>query len=809
MKQLLSITCLLLLSISVFSQLTVEGRIVDSETGESLAFVAIAALESDKGTYSDIDGKFSLTIPGKETLVFNYIGYETMRREFSTSQSELTIAMKRKSVLLNEVVIRPGVNPAERIIKLAIKNKDKNDPEGEETFSYDSYNKLIFTAELDTAMYNDPVKYNSLDSTNKEMVDFLKEQHIFLMESASQRKFMPPNRSEETIVASRVSGLKSPDFALLGTQLQSFSFYGEMVNILSTSYLSPLANNSYNKYLFIIEDTTFVNTDTVFTISFRPRKNKNFDGMIGQLFINTDGYALQNVIAEPQDSSSFSIKIQQMYEKVEGKKWFPVQLNSFISIPFAQINNFPLVGIGRSYLKNIKIGEPMRARDFTPVTLQMSKDALAQPDTVWSQYRTSTLDERELKTYHVIDSIGKEANFDRMVTLGKILSTGMIPMGPVNFDLNRLIRFNDYEGLRLGLGLATSDKVSKVIVLSGYYAYGFRDTHSKYGGNLRLHLYKKRNLWTEVFYENDVHETGGNQIAREDLSRVNNYYQLLVNRMDRYEKMGFRFNGRLISNLTGTFFVEDAFTKMFRNYEHEYASNELASLSRTSFSSFTTGVLLRYAPGEKLARMGDREIRLGGRWPIIWARFTRGWDNLGDGEIAFNRVDFASEKTFKLKNIGHLTMRVNAGFNPDNTPLTLLYNAQGSNNTNYDKNKFVGIAAPFSFETMRVNEFMHSEFVSVHLRHNFKNLLVKKKNFKPEFILVHNMLWGKMKYADKHQARFKEANQGYLESGLQVDKLVNSNFTGIGIGVFYRYGQYSLEKISENITAKISVALAF
>lgn len=149
-------------------------------------------------------------------------------------------------------------------------------------------------------------------------------------------------------------------------------------------------------------------------------------------------------------------------------------------------------------------------------------------------------------------------------------------------------------------------------------------------------------------------------------------------------------------------------------------------------------------------------------------------------------------------------MRVNAGYNPDNTPLTLLYNAQGSNNINYDKNRFVGIASPFAFETMRVNEFMHSQFVGVHLRHNFKNLLYKSKNFKPEFILVHNMLWGEMKYAEKQNVQFKQALKGYVESGLQVDRLLNSNFTSFGLGVFYRYGPYSFDKISENIAAKSS-----
>jgi len=153
------------------------------------------------------------------------------------------------------------------------------------TFTYDSYNKLVFGMTLDTAILADTAKRAAMDTTKQQVYNFFEQQHIFLMESVTKRKFYPPDRSEETIIANRVSGLTSTDFFLLGTQLQSFSFYGETVDLLGYSYMSPLANGAISKYRFELADTTFIGVDTVFTIAFQPKKGKNFTGMKGHLYI--------------------------------------------------------------------------------------------------------------------------------------------------------------------------------------------------------------------------------------------------------------------------------------------------------------------------------------------------------------------------------------------------------------------------------------------------------------------------------------------------------------------------------------------
>ena len=47
-------------------------------------------------------------------------------------------------------------------------------------------------------------------------------------------------------------------------------------------------------------------------------------------------------------------------------------------------------------------------------------------------------------------------------------------------------------------------------------------------------------------------------------------------------------------------------------------------------------------------------------------------------------------------------------------------------------------------------------------------------------------------------------NKGYYESGLQIDNILLSSFSGIGIGIYYRYGPYSLDGFRNNLAIKLS-----
>jgi hypothetical protein len=801
------LTCalILILNNTLQSQNIISGRIFDSETKEPLAFVAVVEPGTSNGSYSDIDGRFQISLQNRNTLLsFNYVGYALYNVTWN-GENPWIVYLKRNQETTAEVVIRPGVNPAERIIRKAIENKKKNDPESDIAFTYDSYNKLYFTADIDSTIWTDTTAIALMDSSKRGTLDFFNQQYLFLVESISKRKFFPPNRSEETIIANRVSGLTAPDFALLASQMQSFSFYGESVVILDVDYLSPLANGSINKYLFELEDSTFIGKDTVYTVSFRPRKGKNFDGMKGQLYINTNSYAIQNVKAQPATGNEdMEIKIQQQYEFYYNTKWFPKQLNLFLSMKTVNMGGFPMAGIGRSYIKNLVLDAPLKKSEFTPVTLMMAPLASKQPDSLWNQYRDVPLETRELKTYQVIDSLGKAENFDKKLKLIQVVTTGQLPLGKISIDLGKLMAFNGYEGYRLGLGLRTNDFLSEKFSVGAYYAYGFKDKHSKYGGDAMVYFNRKRDLWIKGIYSNDVKEMGGNQMEKSgQVGLIKGIYPLFVNRMDRREKYELQLNGRMIRTISANFFANHQFIKPYDGYRYQLISLENISLSTHDFSITETGATIRYAPGEKLVRTGLKEIRLGGRFPVFLFGITKGWNGLLEGDFDYVRLDARVDKTFKIKNVGRLSITAIGGKMMNDVPLSLMYNARGT------FGKKVTLAVAETFETMRTNEFMHSEYIAVHIRHNFFSLLFKRPKFQPEFQLVHNMLWGNFSKADKHNFDFKTATKGYFESGLQIDKLTRSGFSALGIGFFYRYGPYHLDDFRSNLAIKLTSTLNF
>ncbi len=71
----------------------VRGKIIDAETGESLIGATVAIPGTTKGTITDFDGNYSLTLdPGTYTLSISYVSYETQTfEEVEVVDGEVTI----------------------------------------------------------------------------------------------------------------------------------------------------------------------------------------------------------------------------------------------------------------------------------------------------------------------------------------------------------------------------------------------------------------------------------------------------------------------------------------------------------------------------------------------------------------------------------------------------------------------------------------------------------------------------------------------------------------------------------------------
>ena len=71
---------LLLTSVQSFAQnLNVSGRVLD-ENGEGLIGAGVVIQGTTKGTITDIDGNYELSVPQGATLEFSCVGYATDRK---------------------------------------------------------------------------------------------------------------------------------------------------------------------------------------------------------------------------------------------------------------------------------------------------------------------------------------------------------------------------------------------------------------------------------------------------------------------------------------------------------------------------------------------------------------------------------------------------------------------------------------------------------------------------------------------------------------------------------------------------------
>jgi hypothetical protein len=799
------------------AQYTVSGRVIDSETKAPLAFVNIVTEEQSRGTTTDIDGKFTLSSSSSfSALNVSYLGYEQLKYPVTGNTSNITIKLKRKGIQLEEVEILPGENPAHRIIKRVIENRDLNDPERSGSFTYTSYNKMYVTADISSAD-----TANSLDTSRKKgLGDLLKKQHLFLSESVTEKKFLD-GISNELVLATRTSGLKTSPFAFLATQIQSFSFYKEMIMLLDKNYLSPVSNGSYNKYLFILEDTLYQGNDSVYVISYRPKKGKTFDALKGTLYINTNGYALQNVIAEPVDNSGLLAgRVQQKYELIDNKHWFPVQLNTdwyynLFTVGDSTLTmssrgrstafdpNNKLKIVSRSYIKDIVIDPPLRKRDFSNIELEIAPDASSKTEEFWNKHRGDSLSLVETRTYEVVDSIGKEVKLDLKMRTYEALAFGKYPLGIFDLDLDRIYTHNEYEGERFGAGLHTSDQLARWFSVGGYAAYGLRDKGFKYGGDISFTLYKRSELKIGASYANDVVEAGGVRFFNEKrLLGTESFRNYLLKVMDQVEKK----EASISFSAMRHWMVNLNFNTQTRTANNDYMFGipaETTILTNT-FGFTEAGIGFRFAYREKFLKTPRYKTSLGSDYPVLYAQVTKGIKGILDGQFEYMRYDVKMESSFFLREYGKTTVQLNAGLIDGDLPYTMLYNGKGS----YEK--YAVAYGNSSFGTMRMNEFLSDRYASLFFSHNLGKLLVRTEKFQPELVLITNIGFGSLTHMDHHfNIPVRTMEKGYYESGLLLNGLIRSELFGLGAGALYRYGSYALPEREDNIAVKFTFSVNF
>jgi hypothetical protein len=806
----------LLMPLASSAQAYVEGQVLDAESLEPLPFVNVTYNGRKAGTTGDLDGFFSIETPSSiQSLEFSYVGYKKKSLPINgSSKKALRILLERDDLTLMEALVLPGENPAHRIIRKASDARQSNDPLELSTFEYTSYNKLIFTIDADSVSAIDST--GAIDSSNFELKKFFNRNHLFLMESATERKYIKGSRDHEEVLASRTSGFQNPTFTLIGTQLQSFSFYKDELEVLFTRYINPLRKNSMREYFFLLQDTIFSESDqdTVYVIGFRPKNAEREDLLHGSLYIGTQDYALRNVLASYNDTTDevpVSIGIQQKYARF-GDHWFPVQLMTDITFGGIQVNDVVPKGYGRTYIRDIKVEIPLEKKKIPRLELSLDADAFKKDESYWEGLRQMPLDSQEQQTYVVIDSIGEEFDLEKRVGFLTRLIDGKLRFGAIDFDLDRILMWNlPYEGLRLGFGAHTNERLSKHVSFGGHFGYGTKDFDWKYGLDL-VYRPEVAGPWTfKLIYDRDLQETGGRQFILSRSSNFlsgNNIRRFNLERFDMTERLDLQVHVDLLPNLNL------ALSYALESREGKWPKFQNDQVSTPAFwEGSLYGLGLAWAPNDRYMAGPQGRKRLETTYPIIEVDYRYGLtenSTTPSEEPYFHRLDFRFIHLWK--NLRYGDIRVEAiigGTLGSDAPVSYVFSPYSNlrNQQNKETPPF-GIGAPRSFEMLFKNEFTSDLQTEFMFNYFFPRRVLKIKNWSPQLVLQQAFLWGQLQRPELYQgvyASVQAPELGYFESGIELKNIFNS----LGIGFYYRYGAYSRADFEQNLGIKLTTTGLF
>lgn len=822
--------CCLLLSLSVFSQ-TRQGVVLDASGAKPLAFASVRC--GDELVFSDIDGRFVLT-QSTGPIQVSLPGYKTNTVYAAKAQSVL---IRVFLAFASDAKSERAIRKADSLIGKAIDSKNANDPQRALTsYRFDAYNKLWITANPDSISgridsvfyfkYKDKKVFRKLDSSDYHFKKYISRQHLFLSEKASEFEF-DGDVLKENIQGARMGGFKQPVYEITALRLQSFSVYDKRFEMAQARYYGPLASDAFSDYDYRLQDSIRISGRKLYIVAFSPKKKKGISGLL-YLDAKTAGVAKATI----RFRGVIDITADYSFRFLEERNiWFPEiteltiakgRYDRPISILGTTLDFEPESSTadqftGRSIVKKRqkfatdflfaksvswyeapKIGEEIEIR-HSWVQTEVSDEAVKRTEDFWQPYSRFGYDIRDRQSYKTLDSIAGKAGLQWKLQLLRRVVYGYIPLGPVDLRFTDLIAYNDYEGVRLGAGGITNEQFSKMVRLDGYVAYGLRDTRMKYSLGGALRLGKFSNSWIGGSYTDDIREIASTQFAT-DRRKIRIYDGRPFNITTFYSHRSWRgyIESRLIPKTESLWqLVYSDINPLF-----DYAFLKEGRFLQ-KYSLATAEVALQWNPFSQFMQtpMGRLETEKG--YPRFAIQYSQALAGIFGSDLSFGKLDFRTEYEKLFLGGQKISSLLLGGWAYGDVPITQLYNATPNNPRSGNVLERIRPGGKDGFETMLFNEFFSSRFFSLQVRGTSQRFEITR-SIKPSFGVVSRMAYGDIGRPEQHFGiDFKTMDKGFFESGVEI----NTIYSGLGLGCYYRYGANSLPQAGDNFSIKVSFSL--
>jgi hypothetical protein len=814
-----SFLILIFISISSFAQnYTISGKVFDAESKEPLPFVPVLIKGTTVGATTDFDGNYSITTSKLgDSIVSSYVSYKKLVRVIKRGESQtVNMPMVLEGVNLLEVVVKAGENPAHRIIRNVIANKQYNNKRKLDAYQYETYNKVEFDLnripkEMREKKIFKPIKFvfDNVDSLNSGEKPSLP---IFITEAISDIYYRSnPTLKKEVIRASKVTGIENTSVtSVMGDMYQNINIYDNHILVFGKDFVSPISDNGLFYYKYYLEDSLFIGSTRCYQIRFKSKRPQELC-FSGNMWISDTTWAVKRIeMSIPKEANINFIhaaNVIQEFSQIDST-WMLSKDRLIIDFAVSK-NQVGIYGRKTTSYKDFKINQPKDPKFYEFGDKIVVEDAASkQSDDFWNSNRHDSLSLREKKIYHMIDTIKTLPIYKTWVDVLTLFVSGYKTVN--NFEIGpyfNLISYNKIEGLRARFGGRTSSKFSRWYELQGYVAYGFTDEKFKYSVGFKSFITKKphRQL-IGMTYKSDYEILGQSQNG---FSQDNLFASLFrtnpLTNLTRVDKTDAWFEREWVDGLTSKITLTGRTITPLITNTYTYFKNDGSIATKENIRNTEVRLNVRFAYKEKFISGDFSRISLGTKWPVMQVNYSKSLQNAFRGEYDYQKVVLnLSDRVRLISLLGYTDYTAEVGKIFGAVPYPLMELHGGNETYVYDY---------MSFNMMKYYEFASDQYASIGMFHHFEGLLFNKvpilKKLKWREVVTCKALWGSVNDINRKTLIFPNTlnalnNEPYVEISAGVENI----FKVFRIDALWR-STYLRERAIENFGVKFGFQLAF
>ncbi len=769
------------LCLKVNAQTSVKGRVLDANTNEPLPFINIVFKGTTIGTTTDFDGHYIISTDKiADSLVFNYLGYLRKAVKVKQSQSqEIDIILEANTITLKEIIIKPGANPAHRIIKNVIANKSKNDIEKLDAYEYEVYSKY----EVDINNITDKFKkrklmkpfdfiFHNIDSTSKNEKPYLP---MFISETVSDYSYRKnPKARKEVIKATKVAGVQDASVSqAMGNMNYYTNIYDNAFLLFGKKFTSPISDNALFFYKFYLIDSMYIDNRFCYQIQFKPKRKEELT-FAGNIWINDSTWAIKRFEMSVSKDANINFingfTFIQEFVTVQNA-WMLSKDKMVVDAALRDKQMGAYLRKTTSY-KDFKINPNYDDKYFKGGEKTIVLDGAENKATnYWQQARHDTLSRNEDMVYKMVDTIQTLQRFKRLRDIGQTFYTGYYVYKKFEYGpYFTTYSFNQVEGSRIRLGGRTSNAFSKWWEVSGYGAYGFLDEKYKGSIGIRGFLQKKpTRRMVSLVYKKDYEVLGQSANAFQQDNIIASFFRRNpLSNLTEVDKVFGYYDHEWFSGFNSRINLSYRKIKPLGATKYEYLDDNNNKLQQANIIASEVGFTTRFAWNEKFINGEFQRVSLGTTYPVLQLNFSANLKGVFGSQYNFQRASISVSDRYRQNPIGYIDYMFEIGKTWGKVPYPLLNLHPGNETYAYDS---------YSFNLMNYFEFGSDKYIIATATHHFDGFFLNK------FPLIKKLKWRELVSTKVVWGDISDMNKTTLIMPKTLSSLRSKPYVELGAGI--------------------------